>query len=149
MTAHAITAEERFNASWAASDSGCWEWTKLLDRYGYGHFFADKKHWKAHRWAYTQYQSPIPESLTIDHLCRNRACVNPKHMELVSNKTNVLRGIGWTAINARKTHCNNGHEFNEANTYIAKKPQRYRICRACLNKRARLKRTNQRTATLC
>lgn len=95
------------------------------------HYYVDgkRKTMRAHRAAYIEFREPIPDGLTIDHLCRNTGCVNPSHMEAVTAKINVLRGETITGINSRKTHCLRGHEFTEANTYIAKKGSR--VCKAC------------------
>jgi hypothetical protein len=79
--------------------------------------------------AYELAIGPIPEGLTIDHLCRNRGCVNPAHLEAVTNRTNLLRGDGIAALNARKTHCKRGHEFTPENTYVWREGTR--ACRAC------------------
>lgn len=86
-----------------------------------------------HRFVYAVYVGQ-PEG-TLDHLCRNRACCNPAHMEAVTNKVNILRGEAPTAHNARKTHCIRGHEFNEQNTYHCQNPDGTvrRICRRCNN----------------
>jgi len=82
---------------------------------------------------------PIPDGLTIDHLCRNRACVKPAHLEAVSQRVNTLRSpIAVAAINARKTHCKRGHAFDDLNTRVSIGPngQRRRDCRACHRKSA-------------
>lgn len=110
-------------------ENGCWEWTAYLDKNGYGQFSIGPKTVRAYRWAYECLIGPIPEGLTIDHLCRFPACVNPAHLEPVTPKENYLRGYGLPALNARKTHCDNGHPFDEVNTYIYKGYQRH--CRAC------------------
>lgn len=73
----------------------------------------------------------IPEGCDPDHLCRNRNCINPDHIEVVTHKVNVLRGSGHTAINARKTHCIRGHEFTTDNTISAYTNNGGRKCRAC------------------
>ncbi|MFJ4777405.1 HNH endonuclease signature motif containing protein [Streptomyces sp. NPDC088762] len=73
-----------------------------------------------HRIMYEQAKGPIPEGLQIDHLCRNRACANPEHLEAVTQKENILRGTGPSAQQARQTHCLNGHPFDEVNTYVYK-----------------------------
>src|SRR5262245_48255562 len=72
----------------------------------------------------------LDRDLTIDHLCRNPACVNPGHLEQVTQRINNLRGTGPTAMHAQQTHCKNSHVFDEANTYI--KPNGTRRCRACM-----------------
>lgn len=83
----------------------------------------------AHRIAYEKYYGKIPKGLVIDHLCRNGLCINPEHLEAVSNKENILRGNGPPAKNARKTHCHNGHEFNVKNTRYRKDGKR--VCKIC------------------
>lgn len=82
-----------------------------------------------HRVAYEAAKGPIPEGLHIDHLCRNRACCNPDHLEAVTKRVNTLRGVGPTARNAAKTHCKWGHEFTPDNTIW--RSYGGRECRAC------------------
>ena len=82
----------------------------------------------AHRFAYTEAKGAIEDGLTIDHLCRVKACVNPSHLEAVTLRTNILRGENTAAKNARKTHCHRGHPFNEENTY---RVPGGRACRQC------------------
>jgi len=95
-------------------NNGCWEWTGCKIQNGYGRVhttpsYKVRKMVLAHRAVYELLRGAIPEGMTLDHLCRNRACVNPDHLEPVDLRTNVLRGVGPTAINARKTHCPKGH----------------------------------------
>lgn len=127
MPAHRIPLAIRFWQKVVKSE-GCWEWTGAHDGGGYGHIKVDGKMLKAHRISYEWARGEIPPSLDIDHLCRNRSCVNPAHMEPVPRRENTRRGEGATAQHGRKTHCKRGHEFTPENTY------RYRtgrICRTC------------------
>ncbi len=128
-------------------DSDCWWWTGSEMTKGYGRFIADgRKAVRAHRWAYKHWRGPIPAGLQIDHLCRNRLCVNPYHMETVTNRVNVLRGIGPTARNARKTHCPQGHPYSGDNVYID--PYGGRACRECHNTRQRQRYARGQTSRM-
>ncbi|MEU7240240.1 HNH endonuclease signature motif containing protein [Streptomyces sparsogenes] len=91
----------------------------------------------AHRFAYETLVGPIPEHLQLDHLCRVRHCVNPDHLEPVSSRENTRRGRSQAGINGRKTHCQKGHPFDSANTYVWKGS---RACRTCRSEYARLRR---------
>lgn len=109
-------------------DSGCWLWTGATGR-GYGLFQLKGKLVIAHRFAYQRLRGAVPEELQLDHLCRNRACCNPDHLEPVTCRENLLRSpITQAGKNARKTHCDNGHEFTKENTYRWKG---HRQCREC------------------
>lgn len=104
------TLDERFFAK-VHMTSGCWEWVAGKDSGGYGQIGVDRRVKRAHRVAYEAIVGPIPEGLELDHLCRNRACVRPEHLEPVTRYENVRRGNGWAGTNARKTHCPKGHEL--------------------------------------
>lgn len=106
--------------------NGCW----IVSGYGYENGYK-KLHYKgkdyrAHRIMYTLFTGKNINGIDLDHLCRNRACANPNHLEPVDNRTNILRGIGPTAINARKTLCNRGHQFEKHY-----RRNGWRFCRYC------------------
>lgn len=134
------TPLQRFCAKVKLPDTpdGCWEWLGGRSVSGYGRFgLSDRGESKvaAHRYSYERFVGPIPDGLTIDHLCRNIVCVNPAHLEAVSGRVNTLRGFAVSAINAAKTHCKNGHELTGANLYHWRGKQRQ--CKACGRTRKR------------
>ena len=102
-------------------DTGCWNWTAAKNSDGYGQFWPTNgkhRHSQAHRFSYETFIGKIPEGLTIDHICKNRGCVNPKHLEPVTIQVNVLRGNGMAVRNSNKTHCPQGHPYSGENLYI-------------------------------
>ena len=115
---------------WAKVDKteSCWNWTATT-RNGYGRFNNGGSLVEAHRYAYQLLVGPIAEGRDLDHLCRNRACVNPSHLEPVSRQTNVLRGEGLAASYAMRATCKNGHPLEGDNVYV--NPKGARICKAC------------------
>jgi hypothetical protein len=123
--------EERF---WAKVDASgdCWEWTAGRTTMGYGAF--KYKHYSlAHRFAYELLVGPIAGNLVLDHLCRNRICVNPDHLEPVTLEENIRRGVAGKVAGAKeraKTHCPRGHEYSETNTYVVPKTG-HRRCKTC------------------
>lgn len=110
--------------------TSCWVWKGYKDKDGYGQIWYSGGSKKAHRVCYELLRGKIGDGLTIDHLCRCRACVNPSHMEAVPIGVNTLRGDTVIARQARQTHCKRGHEFTAENTYV-QPSKKGRICREC------------------
>lgn len=111
-------------------DVDCWPWTGSHLVSGYGKFLADNdQQVLAHRYAYELWVGEIPDGLVLDHLCRNRGCVNPSHLEPVTNEENLRRGAGFALRNGMRTACINGHEYQPENTYVD--PEGGRRCREC------------------
>jgi len=105
----------------------CWEWTGLI-RKGYGRVYADGNMRSVHRLMWETLVGPIPSHLQIDHLCKNKPCCNPDHLELVTSAENTHRGnAGWNS--AIKTHCPQNHPLSGPNLYVD--PRGCRGCRAC------------------
>lgn len=135
-----MTRAERF---WLYVDKtgphGCWVWTGSKNAKDYGHF-ADGNGGSvpAHRASYEMAVGPIPDGYQIDHLCRNHSCVRPEHLQAVTHTENQLRGVAFSGMNARKTHCVNGHELTPENSYGYKGR---RQCKTCARE-ASLKRAN-------
>jgi hypothetical protein len=125
---------------------GCWLWTGSLSPTGYGERIRRSGNRQApHRVVYELMVGPIPEGLVIDHLCRVRNCVNPAHLEPVTQRENTMRSpIAPAAVNAAAQQCRRGHPFDEANTYVD--PNGYRGCRACRTAAARAHKERTRVA---
>lgn len=140
-----------FKTRFTKTESGCWEYIGKIARNGYGVFTEyvgiksqnDNICHLAHRFSYELFKGKIPKGLQIDHLCRNRKCVNPDHMEIVTAKENTARGFSPASLNARKTHCNKGHELIGENLVTrARGINTKRECRAC--NRMRTKKHNDK-----
>ena len=118
---------------WSLVKKGeCWEWAGRKTPNGYGCFTLNGHSRVAHRLAFYWMHGKIDHRLTIDHLCRNRLCVNPAHLEQVSQRENVMRGRSVTSINAKKTHCKRGHPFDVLEN-LKHDPFGFRVCRICRN----------------
>lgn len=120
----------------------CWIWQYAKSTAGYGQIRRNGKAIYLHRLIYEAFNGKIKKGLTIDHLCRQRSCFNPDHLEAVSNRENILRGNGASAINFRKTKCINGHLLVEKNIYHRHQNPTFRYCRECIKvwrKRSRRK----------
>ena len=116
-------AEERF---WEKVDTTgpCWQWMASLAK-GYGQFWNGERRQMAHLWAWENLVGPRDEAMDLDHLCRNRKCVNPDHLEPVSRGENLHRGAHRNKV---KTHCPQGHPYDDENTLVY---NGWRFCRAC------------------
>ena len=126
-------AQKRFYRFMNKSD-GCWLWKGFVGKNGYGQFTENSKTILAHRWSYENSYGKIRKDREIDHLCRNRGCVNPNHLEAVTCKENIRRGETgkWQRD---KTHCPSGHSYELA--YV--RPNGHRSCRICNKERMRKK----------
>lgn len=124
------TAQSEEDRFWKKVAKGprCWTWTASKDEDGYGMFKAGRT-LRAHRWAYEHAVGLIPNGMVLDHLCRNASCVNPSHLEPVTNEENLLRGWGRRIKNGMTDECINGHKFTPENTYAT--PKGALVCRAC------------------
>ena len=124
------TPEHRFGEKlWYDEETGCIEWMGWVDKNGYARFRFRGARYQAHRWAYEVMNGPILHGLEIDHLCRNRRCQNPDHMEPVTGRENTLRGQSPSAKNARLGQCLRGHDLGGPDIQIDSYGRR--VCRAC------------------
>lgn len=127
-----VRADLRPGIDYIVTDAGCWEWQGAINvSGGYAMVHVGGRLLRAHRYSYERFVGPIPDGLTIDHLCRNPPCINPAHLEPVTQQVNNLRGETPSGLNARKTHCPQGHAYDAENTFRA---YGRRYCRACRRK---------------
>ena len=126
-----ICAKDRFSDLIFIAENGCWDWQGAENGTGYGVFYDGNKKCYAHRYSYSIFKGDIPIDLQIDHLCRNRRCVNPAHLEVVTCKENIRRGDHPNRCKPRNSpRCRNGHLYTLENTYH--RPNGQRECRICM-----------------
>ena len=116
--------------SFVSTGDGCWEWTGTRGKAGYGVLYIDGRQFRAHRVSYFLAHGTIDNTLVIDHLCKNKRCVNPGHLELVTEAVNALRSDAPPAVNARKVACDNGHPLTDGNVYVWPSTG-YKTCLTC------------------
>lgn len=133
-----MTIAKRLMKSVEFAGNGCWNWTAAKSHFGYGNIFVSGRGMYAHRVSYQLFKGPIPEGLSLDHLCRNPSCLNPEHLEPVTHKENMKRGFISRGKGGSDTHCPRNHERNDENTHVSDKG--IRSCRACARERAREKK---------
>lgn len=133
-----------FEDRYVVVSSGCWEWQGWLNESGYG--WHRKQY--AHRFSYERHIGPIPDGLVLDHLCRNPRCVNPEHLEPVTNRVNTLRGVAPAANAVRTNRCKRGHEFTPENTrfHTVGKGYTARECRTCKREADRKRRARRKAS---
>lgn len=112
-----------YYANITADTNNCWLW-KGPAQHGYGLFYLNSKRYSAHRWIYEHVVEEIPPGFVLDHLCENKLCINPRHLEVVTNAENISRHA------KKQTTCRKGHEWTPENTYT--RPGGTRLCRECV-----------------
>lgn len=143
LEARRLDPRERFDEHCIPEpNTGCWLWTGDQTPGGYAVLSYGGRTYCAHRVSYERHIGPIPARLQLDHLCRTRCCVNPAHLEPVSNRENWLRGTSLSAKCAREARCAKGHPYDTANTLMRRDGRRQ--CRACHRDRERARRAEAR-----
>lgn len=137
----------RFWEKVANGPNGCWNWTGGRQPNGYAQFNFGGTGVLVHRYAYKELIGPLVDGLTIDHLCRNRICVNPAHLEQVTYRENIFRGSNAAVMNSKKAVCQSGHELHGGNLYIHtdRGGGSHRYCRQCNKERMRKWRRKKRS----
>lgn len=135
----------------ARKTDSCWIWSGSVTRKnGYGQVSYKSTHYGAHRFFYEHFIGKIPKGMQIDHLCKNPLCVNPKHLECVTPKENLLRSSNFISTNIKKEVCNYGHPLSGLNLYTNKSIRgNRRICRICATRRKKKFQKKQKGGSRC
>lgn len=138
MRPDGLTPQERVH-KWSIPEpnTGCWLWLGFVRRDGYRQLNVPRKGKPrpsilASRYSYEAFNGPLPKTLHVDHLCRVRSCVNPDHLEAVTQAENNRRGMSIMALQSRRTHCPHGHPYSGDNLYRMPSRPKARFCKACM-----------------
>lgn len=138
---------ERFDRYWIPEpNSGCWLWFGATAGNGYGSFYNGDRMVSAHSFSYLHNVGQVPNGLELDHLCRQRCCVNPDHLEPVTRRENTKRGIAGHHMRG-KSQCDRGHPFDESNTHW--RPDGRRTCKKCKSAARSKRRLRAKHASSC
>jgi hypothetical protein len=133
---------KKFESKYVITAAGCWEWQGKLSKFGYGNFYIRGKTFRAHRYSYSAFVEPVPSDLVVDHLCKNKCCVNPSHLESVTQYENIIRGNSVVVQYIGTDKCINGHVYTPDNTAM-RKDTKFNV-RKCLTCRRDYSREYQR-----
>jgi hypothetical protein len=103
---------------WPCPNTGCWHWGGTIHHTGYGSYWYGYRSVLPHRYIYEVIHGPLPPVMKVDHICRNKSCVNPAHLDAVTQRENIIRGMAPASVNAAKTHCIHGHPFAGDNLIV-------------------------------
>ena len=130
-------ASERFHGKYRVMESGCWEWTGSISTQGYGRISENNRPLYAHRVSYEMHKGPIPDGLVVDHICRVRSCVNPDHLQAITNSENLLSGTAPTVLLHWLKRCKQGHDMTDPRNVYVRPDNGRRACHECIRQRSR------------